>query len=62
MRAQGVLNWVGQAAPGQDPPSFEARLYDVLFTSQNPSAVDDWLADLNPEVRMSPASVDRMVP
>lgn len=45
---KGVLNWVGQPAPGRDPPRFEARLYDVLFKSQNPSAMDDWLADLNP--------------
>ena len=28
---KGVLNWVGQPAPGTDPPRFEARLYDVLF-------------------------------
>lgn len=33
---KGVLNWVGQPAPGQEPPTFEARLYDVLFNSQNP--------------------------
>ena len=45
---QGVLNWVAQPRPGQEPPSFEARLYDVLFCSQNPAAADDWLADLNP--------------
>ncbi|GAB4821823.1 hypothetical protein N2152v2_008869 [Parachlorella kessleri] len=45
---KGVLNWVAQPRPGQEPPSFEARLYDVLFSSQNPAAADDWLADLNP--------------
>ena len=36
---KGVLNWVGQPAPGQEPPRLEARLYDVLFKSQNPAAV-----------------------
>lgn len=44
---KGVLNWVGQPAPGKDPPRMEARLYDVLFKSENPP--DDWLKDLNPE-------------
>lgn len=45
---QGVVNWVAQPAPGQDPPQFEARLYDVLFSSEEPAELDDWLADLNP--------------
>lgn len=44
---QGVVNWVAQPAPGQDPPRFEARLYDVLFKSEEPAELDDWLADLN---------------
>ncbi len=44
---KGVLNWVGQPAPGQKPPKFEARLYDNLFSSPNPP--EDWLSDLNPE-------------
>lgn len=35
---KGVLNWVGQPVPGQEPPRFEARLYDVLFRSQNLAA------------------------
>ena len=50
--AQGVLTWVGQAVPGQEPPRFEARLFDKLFMS---SCVPDdkndkgaWLRDLNP--------------
>ncbi|KAL4447374.1 hypothetical protein ABPG77_007407 [Micractinium sp. CCAP 211/92] len=46
---KGVLNWVGQPAPGKEPPTFEARLYDVLFKSQNPASAEDWLADLNPD-------------
>lgn len=24
---KGVLNWIGQAAPGKEPPTAEARLY-----------------------------------
>jgi glutaminyl-tRNA synthetase len=36
---KGVLNWVGQPAAGQEPPTFEARLYDVLFKSQNPATL-----------------------
>ena len=44
---KGVLNWVGQPSPGQEPPTFEARLYDHLFKSA--TLPDDWLADLNPE-------------
>ena len=49
MLAQGVLSWVGQAAPGREPPRFEARLYDKLFqTSCVADTGDDWLEDLNP--------------
>lgn len=44
---KGVLNWVGQPAPGKHPSSFEARLYGTLFKSANVTA--DWLEDLNPE-------------
>ena len=48
--AQGVLSWVAQPQPGRDPPRFEARLYDTLFKSEDPSSLDtDWLQDLNPE-------------
>lgn len=48
--AQGVLSWVGQPAPGRDPPGFEARLYDVLFRTPTVADTgDDWLEDLNPE-------------
>ena len=43
---KGVLNWVGQPAPGQTPPLFEARLYEQLFKS--PNLPEDWLLDLNP--------------
>ena len=47
---QGVLSWVGQPRPGQEPPRFEARLYDVLFKSLEPADLGDaWLQDLNPD-------------
>ena len=47
---QGVLSWVGQATPGQEPPRFEARLYDRLFnTASVADTGEDWLEDLNPE-------------
>jgi len=42
-----VLNWVGQWAPGREPEAFEARLYDVLFRSEEPGDAEDWLGDLN---------------
>uniref|UniRef100_A0A7S0R5T3 glutamine--tRNA ligase n=2 Tax=Chlamydomonas leiostraca TaxID=1034604 RepID=A0A7S0R5T3_9CHLO len=44
---KGVLNWVAQPKPGQEPLRFEARIYDYLFRSEDPNAVDDWLADIN---------------
>ena len=47
---QGVLSWVGLAAPRQEPPRFEARLYDVLFsTACVADTGDDWLEDRNPD-------------
>lgn len=50
---KGVLNWVAQPSPGQDPPTCEVRLYGPLFRSEAPEAVaggggDAWLADLDP--------------
>ena len=38
LRLQGVLHWVGQPRPGQDPAQFEARLYDRLFSTQTPGS------------------------
>ncbi|KAG2447630.1 hypothetical protein HYH02_007548 [Chlamydomonas schloesseri] len=46
---KGVLNWVAQPQPGVEPPTFEARLYDTLFKSEDPGSLDAWLEDLNPE-------------
>jgi len=46
---KGVMNWVAQPKPGQEPLRFEARVYDYLFTHDDPAAIEDWLADLAPE-------------
>ncbi|GIL78897.1 hypothetical protein Vretimale_110 [Volvox reticuliferus] len=46
---KGVLNWVSQPAPGQEPPKFEARLYEALFKSEDPGSMENWLEDLNPD-------------
>ena len=47
---QGVLSWVSALSPGNEPATFEARLYEPLFKSHNPSDLGDaWLEDLNPE-------------
>ncbi|KAK9818383.1 hypothetical protein WJX72_011738 [[Myrmecia] bisecta] len=47
---KGVLNWVGQSTPGQEPAACEVRLYAHLFTEENPSSKgDDWLDYLNPD-------------
>ena len=35
---QGVVHWVGQPKPGQEPARFEARLYDRLFSTQTPGS------------------------
>lgn len=35
---QGVLHWVGQPRPGQEPARFQARLYDRLFSTQTPGS------------------------
>ena len=44
-----MLNWVAQPRPGVEPPTFEARLYDVLFLSQSPASSEKWLEELNPK-------------
>lgn len=48
---KGVIHWVAQPRPGVAPPPLEARLYDVLFRSEDPNALSaaDWLGDLNPD-------------
>lgn len=44
---KGVLNWVAQPKPGQDPPKAEARIYDYLFKSEDPNSLDNFLDDMN---------------
>eukprot|EP00201_Polytomella_parva_P009891 CAMPEP_0175064682 /NCGR_PEP_ID=MMETSP0052_2-20121109/15477_1 /TAXON_ID=51329 ORGANISM="Polytomella parva, Strain SAG 63-3" /NCGR_SAMPLE_ID=MMETSP0052_2 /ASSEMBLY_ACC=CAM_ASM_000194 /LENGTH=850 /DNA_ID=CAMNT_0016331077 /DNA_START=254 /DNA_END=2806 /DNA_ORIENTATION=- len=44
---KGVLNWVAQPAPGVEPSTFEARLYDLLFNAEDPAAMEDWLEHVN---------------
>lgn len=44
---KGVLNWVGQPRPGEEPVKIEARLYNLLFTTETPG--DTWLQEINPE-------------
>lgn len=46
---KGVLNWVAQPRPGQEPTTCEVRLYDVLFTSEDPAGSENWLQEINPE-------------
>ncbi|GAX82347.1 hypothetical protein CEUSTIGMA_g9776.t1 [Chlamydomonas eustigma] len=46
---KGVLNWVAQPTPGQEPPTAEARIYDYLFKSEDPGTMDEWLEDLDKE-------------
>ncbi|KAK2635199.1 hypothetical protein Ddye_029991 [Dipteronia dyeriana] len=48
-KPKGVLHWVAEPSPGVTPLKVEVRLFDRLFNSENPSELDDWLADLNPK-------------
>lgn len=46
VKPKGVLHWVGH----EDTTPFEARLYNKLFKSADPSSLrDDWLDDVNPD-------------
>ena len=46
---KGVLHWVAEPAPGEEPLRARVRLYSELFRTADVSAVDDWLGDLNPD-------------
>jgi len=48
-KPKGVLHWVAEPTPGQVPVSAEIRLYDTLFTVEDPGARDDWLNFVNPK-------------
>lgn len=45
VKPKGFLHWVAES----DCVECEVRLYDYLFKSNNPSAIEDWISDLNPE-------------
>lgn len=47
-KVKGNLHWVAEPAPGVEPLSAEVRLYENLFMSSNPGAIDNWVADINP--------------
>lgn len=47
-KPKGVLHWVAQPSVSVNPVKVEVRLFDKLFISENPSELEDWLADLNP--------------
>ncbi|KAJ4828883.1 hypothetical protein Tsubulata_039853 [Turnera subulata] len=51
-KPKGVLHWVAEPAPGVDPLKVEVRLFEKLFTSENPAELDNWLADLNPQSKV----------
>jgi len=44
----GHIHWVSEPAVGKEPLVVEVRLYDKLFNSEQPAALDNWVADLNP--------------
>jgi hypothetical protein len=46
---KGVIHWVAQPKPGQDPEPMEVRLYSMLFKSPEPDSLDDFLEDLDPD-------------
>lgn len=48
---KGVLHWVPAAVPGRGgagPVRTQFRMYDVLFKSSTPAALENWREDLNP--------------
>lgn len=44
----GHIHWVAEPKPGKEPEIVEVRLYDVLFKSEDPGSLENWLEDLNP--------------
>jgi len=43
-KPKGYMHWVSV----KESVTFEARLYDVLFTVHNPNDLEDYLTGLNP--------------
>eukprot|EP00457_Paulinella_chromatophora_P002106 gb/GEZN01002110.1/.p1 GENE.gb/GEZN01002110.1/~~gb/GEZN01002110.1/.p1 ORF type:complete len:794 (-),score=150.13 gb/GEZN01002110.1/:174-2555(-) len=49
---KGILTWVAQSRPGQDPAVVELRDYELLFLSPEPlkykeQGLSDWIEDIN---------------
>lgn len=51
-KPKGVLHWVSESSPGVDPLKVEVRLFDKLFSSENPADLENWLDDLNPQSKV----------
>ncbi|XP_075481524.1 glutamine--tRNA ligase, cytoplasmic [Primulina tabacum] len=51
-KPKGVLHWVSESSPGVDPLKVEVRLFDKLFSSENPAELEKWLGDLNPQSKV----------
>ncbi len=47
-KVKGNLHWVSGSSPGALPATAEVRLYDHLFTTDEPGASGDWEAEINP--------------
>jgi glutaminyl-tRNA synthetase len=59
-KVKGNLHWVCGAGPGAEPLTAEVRLYDYLFTTDDPGSTGDWETELNPasEVVLTGCVVD----
>ncbi len=48
-KPKGKIHWVAEPKPGVKPLAVQLNLYETLFKSEDPMAIDDWIADLNPK-------------
>jgi glutaminyl-tRNA synthetase len=48
-KVKGNIHWVSPSSPGAQPATAEIRLYDHLFTSEEPGSTGDWESEINPE-------------
>ena len=49
MKPMGWIHWVGESSEHKSPISTRVRIINSLFKSENPAALDDFTADINPE-------------
>eukprot|EP01027_Heterolobosea_sp_BB2_P003525 GEZU01005333.1.p1 GENE.GEZU01005333.1~~GEZU01005333.1.p1 ORF type:complete len:795 (+),score=372.73 GEZU01005333.1:80-2464(+) len=47
-KPKGYIHWVAEPRKGVEPAVAEVRIYEDLFTIENPSAEENWLDYLNP--------------